>query len=310
MTNDDLIVQIEQGKISINEALTALHTMPIIQGTDYLRLQRLNSLQQELETLIGLQSVKNMVREIQAFAQIQQCRVALQLVSEPIVLHTIFMGNPGTGKTTVARLLSKMLKEMGILQKGHTVEVERADLVAEYIGQTAQKTREAVKRAMGGLLFIDEAYSLARGGERDFGKEAIDTLVKAMEDFRGDFIVILAGYPEPMEYFITANPGLRSRFPLTIHFPDYSDLELFKIGEMMFKTRQYTLTKSARRKMVEAIRQLRHKDPDNFGNARVVRNMVEKALRLQAVRLVSKTGVTKEELMLILEEDIQGVTDS
>lgn len=310
MTNDDLIVQIEQGKISINEALTALHTMPIIQGTDYLRLQRLNSLQQELETLIGLQSVKNMVREIQAFAQIQQCRVALQLVSEPIVLHTIFMGNPGTGKTTVARLLSKMLKEMGILQKGHTVEVERADLVAEYIGQTAQKTREAVKRAMGGLLFIDEAYSLARGGERDFGKEAIDTLVKAMEDFRGDFIVILAGYPEPMEYFITANPGLRSRFPLTIHFPDYSDLELFKIGEMMFKTRQYTLTKPARRKMVEAIRQLRHKDPDNFGNARVVRNMVEKALRLQAVRLVSKTGVTKEELMLILEEDIQGVTDS
>ncbi|NLJ74855.1 MAG: AAA family ATPase [Firmicutes bacterium] len=310
MIHDDLILQMEQGKISVNEALAALHTVPILKENVCSQRQRLKDLQHELDSLIGLHSVKSMIREIQAFAQIQQYRASLELASEPIVLHTIFMGNPGTGKTTVARLISKMLKEMGVLLKGHTVEVERADLVAEYIGQTAQKTREAVKRAMGGLLFIDEAYSLARGGERDFGKEAIDTLVKAMEDNRGDFVVVLAGYPEPMNYFLTSNPGLRSRFPMTIHFPDYSDLELFKIGEAMFEQRQYSLTKPARRKMVEVIRQLRQEDPYNFGNARVIRNMVERALRLQAVRLVAKTGVTKEELMLILAEDIQGVTDS
>lgn len=266
----------------------------------------LEALQQELDSLIGLQTVKATIKEIQAYAHIQRRRSALHLTSQPVVLHTIFIGNPGTGKTTVARLLSKMLAEMGVLEKGHTVEVERADLVAEYIGQTAHRTREAIKKAMGGLLFVDEAYALARGGERDFGKEAIDTLVKAMEDHRGKFVVVLAGYPEPMQAFLRTNPGLHSRFPLMVDFPDYTDIELFKIAESMFTQRQYTLTKGARRRLADLIRQMRSRDPVSFGNARTIRNIVEKTIRMQAVRLMGKADVGVEELITIIDQDIHG----
>src|SRR5690606_23632794 len=164
------------------------------------------------------------------------------LVSEPLVLHMIFKGNPGTGKTTVARICGRMFKEMGVLPKGHLVECERADLVGEYIGHTAHRTREQIKKAMGGILFIDEAYSLARGGEKDFGKEAIDTLVKAIEDHTNEFVLILAGYQREMEHFLMANPGLKSRFPIHIDFPDYSADELFQIAHLMLRERQYRLT--------------------------------------------------------------------
>ncbi|MDD4563169.1 MAG: AAA family ATPase, partial [Syntrophomonadaceae bacterium] len=153
---------------------------------------------------------------------IQNRRSELRLKADPTALHMVFKGNPGTGKTTVARILGRIFNEIGILSKGHLLEVERADLVGEYIGHTAQKTREILKRAMGGIVFIDEAYSLAQGGERDFGKEAITTLVKAMEDYRDNLVVILAGYSQEIDRFLKSNPGLRSRFPIHIDFCDYN----------------------------------------------------------------------------------------
>ncbi|NMB20570.1 MAG: AAA family ATPase [Firmicutes bacterium] len=275
------------------------------QGLEASQRIQLRKLQEQLDSLIGLQSVKRVIDEIQAFALIQKYREQLNMTCEPMSLHTIFTGNPGTGKTTVARILGKMLKEIGILENGHTVEVERADLVAQYIGQTAQKTREVLKRASGGLLFIDEAYSLARGGGRDFGKEAIDTLVKAMEDQRDRLVVILAGYPRPMEEFLATNPGLRSRFPVTIAFPDYSDIELYKIALGMLKDREYTLTAHAEQELIREIRRIRNGDPATFGNARAVRNLVEQLMRRQAVRLARKQDITRGELTVITPADFR-----
>ncbi len=282
-----------------------MKSQSVLEGLEISQKAQLRKLQQQLDSLVGLQSVKRVIEEIQAFALIQKYREMMQLTCEPMVLHTIFTGNPGTGKTTVARIFSQMLKELGILDKGHTVEVERADLVAQYIGQTAQKTREVLKQASGGLLFIDEAYSLARGGERDFGKEAIDTLVKAMEDQRDSLVVILAGYPKPMEQFLETNPGLHSRFPVTINFPDYSDIELYKIALGMLEQREYTLTSQAQQELVRSIRRLRNGDPARFGNARAVRNLVEQLIRRQAVRLARQTRLTKGELTVIPPADFK-----
>jgi len=270
--------------------------------------ESLDEVMRELDQLIGLSKVKYLVKEIQAFAQIQKKRQEAKLLAKPQVLHMIFKGNPGTGKTTVARLLGKMFKHMGILQKGHTVEVERADLVGEYIGHTAQKTREQIKKAYGGILFIDEAYSLARGGEKDFGKEAIDTLVKAMEDYKDNLIVILAGYKDEMEWFLQTNPGLRSRFPIQIEFNDYSVDELMEIAKMMVEKRQYKFSPEA---LITFERLLQNsksdRNYDKLGNARLVRNMIEKALRRQALRLVNQKRISREDLLQIKPEDISEV---
>lgn len=257
----------------------------------------------ELDTLVGLSTVKLLIRELQAYVEIQKRRTREKLIAEPLVLHMIFRGNPGTGKTTVARLIGKLFKEMDVLQKGHVIECERADLVGEYIGHTAQKTRDQVKKALGGVLFIDEAYSLARGGEKDFGKEAIDALVKAMEDNKNNLILILAGYRHEMEWFLQTNPGLRSRFPIHIDFPDYSIDELLAIGESMLKARQYELTTEARDAFRFMLQGVLNSHP-YAGNARLVRNMIERTIRKQAVRLFQKSSSSREELIQVLACDL------
>lgn len=264
---------------------------------------RVEEILAELNALIGLTTVKQLIRELQAYVEIQKRRTREKLAAEPLVLHMIFRGNPGTGKTTVARLVGKLFKEMGVLQKGHIIECERADLVGEYIGHTAQKTKEQIKKALGGVLFIDEAYSLARGGEKDFGKEAIDALVKAMEDNKENLILILAGYRQEMEWFLQTNPGLRSRFPIHIDFPDYSLEELLAIGESMLKLRQYELTPEARDTLKQHLQGILHIHP-YAGNARMIRNTVEHTIRKQAVRLFRKSSSSREELIQILPEDI------
>ena len=257
----------------------------------------------ELDSYIGLIIVKRLIRDLQAFVEIQKRRTHEKLIAEPLVLHMIFKGNPGTGKTTVARLVGRLFKEMGVLQKGHIVECERADLVGEYIGHTAQKTREQLKKALGGVLFIDEAYSLARGGEKDFGKEAIDALVKAMEDNKDNLVLILAGYSQEMDWFLQTNPGLRSRFPIHIDFPDYTLDELLAIGKLMLKTRQYELTIEAEDALRFHLQSLLNSHR-YAGNARLVRNLVEKTVRKQAVRLFQKPSSSREELIQILPVDI------
>ncbi|XID94420.1 AAA family ATPase [Paenibacillaceae bacterium WGS1546] len=266
--------------------------------------------QKELDRLVGLDDVKELVYEIYALLRIMQYRGEASLQAQAHVYHMIFKGNPGTGKTTVARLLAKLFQSMGLLAKGHLVEVERADLVGEYIGHTAQKTRDLVKKALGGVLFVDEAYSLARGGEKDFGKEAIDTLVKAMEDYKNQFVLILAGYTLEIETFLLTNPGLPSRFPIQIAFPDYSVDQLVQIAEGMVKERDYTLLPQTVYKLRQLLVQEKTEAVYDFSNARFVRNVLEKAIRHQAVRLLSQHPASspgRQELMALRPEDVRGL---
>lgn len=259
----------------------------------------------ELERLIGMESVKEIMKEIYAWIFINRERENLGLKNEKQVLHMLFKGNPGTGKTTVARIIGKLLYKLEILSKGHMIEAERADLVGEYIGHTAQKTRDLIKKATGGVLFIDEAYSLGRGGEKDFGKEAIDTLVKHMEDKAKDFILILAGYSKEMDQFLLLNPGLRSRFPFIIDFPDYSVVELLDICKKMYDEKEYLLSNDAFQMLQDHLNEVKIGKVHTFSNGRYVRNIVEKSIRKQAVRLLMKNNYNREALLTITKEDIQ-----
>ena len=224
--------------------------------------------------------------------------------SPSISYQCVFTGNPGTGKTTVARLLAGIYKDLGVLKKGHLVETDRSGLVAEYVGQTAVKTNKIIDSALDGVLFIDEAYTLANGGANDYGSEAIATLLKRMEDDRDRLVVVLAGYNEEIETFINSNPGLRSRFNRYIHFNDYTASELYEIFCLQVKNGEYTLTDDASMYVRGHLAAVVAEKPNDFGNARFVRNLFEKTIESQANRIASKTELTKEDLSQITKEDI------
>ena len=264
--------------------------------------ESLEELLAKLHSLIGLEEVKKEVQNIINLIKLQKKMEERGVTSQPMSLHLVFTGNPGTGKTTVARLLSKIYKSLGVLSSGHFIEVSRTELVAGYVGQTAIKTQEIIDKALGGILFIDEAYTLTHGkGQTDFGQEAVDTLLKAMEDHRDDFIVIVAGYPELMKEFVSSNPGLESRFNQYISFDDYNPDELQDIFALLLKEQRLVLGPGCEDYLSLFFNNLHANKDDTFANGRTVRNFFEKMI-------VSKANRQKDALDGISDEALFGVT--
>ena len=262
------------------------------------------SVYDKLDNLIGLESIKSEIRELSDFVSIQNERKKKGLPTVPVSKHLVFTGNPGTGKTSVARIVAEIYKSIGVLSKGQMVEVDRAGLVAGYVGQTAIKTREKIDEAMGGVLFIDEAYTLAKGDDKDFGQEAIDTILKAMEDERDDLVVIVAGYPDLMEEFINSNPGLRSRFSRYINFPDYNTEELYSIFKLLCDKYSYTFDKEFEETIKAKIQEIVDNKDKSFANGRTIRTLFEKIISRQATRL-SKENAGESDMMLLVASDIE-----
>ena len=266
----------------------------------------LDELLEELDSLVGLEKIKANVRSLINLAKVRKLREEQNLPTPAMSLHLVFMGNPGTGKTTVARLISQLYYAIGVLSKGQLVEVDRSQLVAGFVGQTAIKTQEAVKKAIGGVLFIDEAYSLTSAeGTNDFGHEAVETILKAMEDNRKDLVVIVAGYEELMEKFIHSNPGLESRFNRYFVFEDYNGDELYRIFEVMCKKNKYTLNDEAAQFLKNHFQALYETRDENFGNARDVRNTFENVVSVHSDRVAQIEAPTVEDLTVVIKEDVE-----
>ena len=262
---------------------------------------------EELDGLIGLDAVKQEVRSLANFVKLQKQREAKGLKTAKVSYHLVFYGSPGTGKTTVARIVGRIYKDLGVLKKGHTVETDRAGLVGEYVGKTGPKTDAVISQALDGVLFIDEAYSLVPegGNGSDYGQEAISTILKRMEDYRDRLVVIVAGYKNEMKRFIDSNPGLQSRFNRYIDFPDYSPKELTDIFKMYMKKNQYTISEETENYLKEQFEYVvAHKDR-NFGNARFARNVFEKSIQAQANRLGGREGLSKEVLTELTIDDLE-----
>lgn len=270
----------------------------------------LDELMTQLDSLVGLDEVKRDIKNLINLVKVRKLRQENDLPVPPLSLHMVFLGNPGTGKTTVARLVSGIYAAIGVLSKGQLVEVDRSGLVAGYVGQTALKTQEAIKSAIGGVLFIDEAYSLSSGGENDFGREAIETILKAMEDHRDDLIVIVAGYTQPMTDFINSNPGLQSRFNKYFYFLDYNGEQLMEIFRGQCRKNGYTLTEEAEKYAVEMFTELYEERGENFGNGRDVRNCFEDMVVRQSNRVAAMDSPTKDDLMAVLPEDMDEPEES
>jgi SpoVK/Ycf46/Vps4 family AAA+-type ATPase len=264
----------------------------------------------ELNELVGLERVKGDVKNLVNFLKVQQMREEKGLATLPVSRHLVFTGNPGTGKTTIARLMAQFYRTLKILSKGHLMETDRAGLVAGYVGQTALKVKEAISKALGGVLFIDEAYALSPGGGgNDFGHEAVETLLKMMEDHRHDIIVVVAGYTWKMEEFLTSNPGLRSRFSKFIHFDDYTDKQLVEIFKGFCKKSDFKLTPAAEEALAAIFAILYEGRDEAFGNARLARNMFESAIGKHANRIVSLPNINEEVLATLEKEDVPNLED-
>ena len=268
-----------------------------------------DELMEQLDSLVGLETVKKEVKNLMNLVKVRKLRQENDLPVPPMSFHMVFLGNPGTGKTTVARLISGLYAAIGVLSKGQLIEVDRSGLVAGYVGQTALKTQEVIQSALGGVLFIDEAYSLSSGGENDFGREAIETLLKAMEDHRDDLVVIVAGYTGPMEGFITSNPGLESRFNRYFYFPDYDGKQLMEIFRIQCRKNSYTLTPEAEEAALKMFDEMYEERNENFGNGRDVRNCFEDMVVRQSNRVAAMENPGKDDLIAVLPEDLMDPED-
>jgi len=268
----------------------------------------LTELLSELNNLIGLENVKAKVNDLIAYQKVQVLRKQYGLHTQKGTLHMAFTGNPGTGKTTVARIVGHVYKQIGLLSKGHFVEVSRTDLIAGYQGQTALKVKKVIEQAKGGVLFIDEAYSITENDHSDsYGRECLTELTKALEDYREDLVVIVAGYTEPMNHFFSSNPGLKSRINTFIDFPDYSANELFEIFEKLCFSSDYILTEGVKKLIISKLQNSIAEKNENFANGRLVRNMYENVIMNHARRVSIISNPNRDDLSTILEEDFLSI---